>query len=72
MPKIVPLKFGEVVAKLKKLWYDWPLYGGKHPIMKKNWERIPVPKHGWKDVSQGVIACIVQQLWIDVKTRNWL
>ena len=72
MPKIIPLKFREVVKKLKLLWFDGPLYGGRHPIMKKWWERIPVPKHGSKTVSQWVIGCIIEQIWISVEDRNKL
>jgi predicted RNA binding protein YcfA (HicA-like mRNA interferase family) len=70
MPKILPLNFREVVSKLSKLWYEWPFYWGKHPIMKKNGNRIPVPKHGGKNVSQGVISCIIDQVWVSILERN--
>lgn len=66
----MPLTFREVVRKLSKLWYEWPFYGGRHPMMKKNGNRIPVPKHWWKTVSQGVISCIIDQIWLSILEWN--
>jgi len=70
MPKIIPLKFREVVSKLKKFGFECPFYGWKHPIMKNDKKRIPVPNHGWKDVSSWVIACIIDHVWVSVEERN--
>ncbi|MCX6825053.1 MAG: type II toxin-antitoxin system HicA family toxin [candidate division SR1 bacterium] len=70
MPKIVPLKFKEVCDKLKRFGYQGPLAGGKHMHMYKGTQVVPVPKHGGKDVSKGVIESIIHQ--IGVSKDEWI
>ena len=70
MPKVTPLNFREVSKKLKAVWYKWPIPWWKHMHMYNGTQVIPVPSHWWKDVSQGVILSIINQIWISVIERN--
>ena len=72
MPKIIPLKASEVIKKMKKCWYQGPYTWGRHLVMKKENQSIPVPFHWGKDVSAGVIASIIEWIWISVDERNKL
>ena len=69
MPRITPLKFREVCNKLKKLWFKWPFWWGKHPIMDNGTIVIPVPCHGGKDVSTQTIEEIIDSVGVEKQTR---
>ncbi|MBI2919064.1 MAG: type II toxin-antitoxin system HicA family toxin [Chloroflexi bacterium] len=64
MSRLTPLKPEEVVRKLRRLGFVGPLPGGKHPRMADPRTRtiIPVPFHGGRDVSVGLIRAIVRDL----------
>lgn len=72
MPKIIPLKYREVCKKLKKLWYEWPKAGWNHMYMYKGTQVLPIPNHGWKDVSRWVLKVVITSVNISVEERNKL
>ena len=57
MPKLSPLKSQQVIRKLRKLGYEGPIAGGRHSRMvhPETKQIIPIPMHGSKDVSIGLI-----------------
>jgi predicted RNA binding protein YcfA (HicA-like mRNA interferase family) len=66
MPKLTPLKSRQVIEKLRALGYEGPIAGGRHSRMvhRKTGKIIPIPIHGGKDVSVGLIRAIIRDLGI--------
>lgn len=66
MPRLTPLKSGDVFHKLRQLGYVGPIPGGRHLRMVhlQTGKIIPVPAHGGRDVSVGLIRAIIQELGI--------
>jgi len=72
MSRLSPLKAGEVIRKLRCLGYIGPIPGGKHVRMvnQKTGQIIPIPVHGNRDISVGLIREIIRQVGV---TRNeWI
>ena len=72
MPKLSPQKPREVIKKLKKLGFIGPFPGGKHVHMihPETKKVIPVPVHGEKDVSVGLIRKIINE--VGISRDEWI
>jgi predicted RNA binding protein YcfA (HicA-like mRNA interferase family) len=72
MPRLTPLKGKEVVAKLRALGYEGPHAGGRHSRMihRGSGKIIPIPIHGNKDVSVGLIRAIIRE--VGITPQEWL
>jgi predicted RNA binding protein YcfA (HicA-like mRNA interferase family) len=72
MPRLTPLRSREVIEKLRALGYEGPIAGGRHSRMvhPHSGKIIPVPVHGGKDVSVGLIRAIIRELGIT--PEEWL
>ena len=72
MPKLTPLKSREVIEKLRALGYEGPFAGGRHSRMvhSKSGKIIPIPIHGSKDVSVGLIRAIIRE--VGITPEEWL
>ena len=72
MPRLTPLRSREVIDKLRALGYEGPIAGGRHSRMvhPRSGKIIPVPVHGGKDVSVGLIRAIIRELGIT--PEEWL
>ncbi|EKD65778.1 MAG: hypothetical protein ACD_49C00086G0004 [uncultured bacterium (gcode 4)] len=64
MPKLTPLKYQQVINKLQKLWFSWPIYWGRHAHMKKWSKIIPIPIHWWKQIWVWLISMVIKEIWI--------
>lgn len=72
MPKLTPLRPREVIEKLRALGYDGPYPGGRHSRMvhPHSGHIIPVPVHGGKDISVGLLRAIIREAGVTVE--EWL
>lgn len=72
MPRLTPLKSGDVCRKLRKLGYADPVPGRRHVRMVhlQTGKIIPVPMHGGKDVSIGLLREIIKEAGVTVE--EWL
>ena len=72
MPKLTPLRPREVVEKLRALGFDGPYPGGRHSRMVhlESGRIIPIPMHGAKDVSVGLLRVIIREAGVTVE--EWL
>ena len=66
MSRLVPLRFEEVVRKLRHLGFEGPIPGGRHARMIHSDRRqiIPLPSHGGRDIGVGLIRSIVRAVGI--------
>ena len=74
MSKLSPLKPMQVIRKLRKLGFVGPVPGGRHVRMVRTQtgQIIPVPMHGDKDVSVGLIRAIIREAGITPEEWNKL
>ena len=74
MSKLSPLKATQVIQKLRKLGFQGPVPGGRHPRMFNPTTRqiVPIPMHKGKDVGVGLIRAILRQVGISPEEWNRL
>ena len=72
MPKLTPLKSRQVIEKLRALGCDGPFAGGRHNRMvhRETGKIIPIPMHGSKDVSVGLIRAVIRD--VGITPDEWL
>ena len=72
MPKLKPLKSKIVIKKLSKLGFIGPIPGGKHSRMVNLQTKkiVPIPIHGNKDISVGLIREIINE--INISRDQWI
>ena len=72
MPRLTPLKSADVFRKLRQLGYIGPISGGRHlrMIHPQTGKIIPVPAHGGKDVSVGLIRAIIAE--VGIPREEWI
>jgi predicted RNA binding protein YcfA (HicA-like mRNA interferase family) len=61
-----------VIEKLRALGYEGPVAGGRHSRMvhPQSGKIIPIPIHGGKDISVGLIRAIIREL--NITPEEWL
>jgi predicted RNA binding protein YcfA (HicA-like mRNA interferase family) len=72
MPKLSPLNSAQIIRKLRKLGFEGPIAGGRHSRMIHPERKlvIPIPIHGGKDVSVGLIRAIIRD--VGITPQEWL
>ena len=65
--KLKPLKYRELIAKIKKLGLAGPFHGSKHPYFLKGNLSILIPNQHRGDVGKELIKGIINQLGITAK-----
>lgn len=57
----------EIIAKLKAAGWHLDRIQGSHHILVKDGKAVPVPVHGKRDISAGVLAAIQRQTGVRLK-----
>lgn len=72
MPRLSPLKAEQVIRKLRRLGFGGPIAGGRHSRMvhPESGKIIPIPMHGGKDISVGLIRALIREVGVTVD--EWL
>lgn len=70
MSRLIPLKAREIISKLQKLWYHWPVSWWRHQHMIKWTKVIPIPIHGSHDIGVGLIKKIINE--IEITNDQWI
>lgn len=66
MPK--PVSWREMIRRLRKLGFTGPEWGKKHPFMVKGSLRLRIPNDHGEDVRTPLLAEILRQAEIDMRT----
>ncbi|MDQ3633618.1 MAG: type II toxin-antitoxin system HicA family toxin [Acidobacteriota bacterium] len=69
MPKINPIKHKDLVKNFRKLGFDGPFAGGKHPIMQKDSLTVTIPNPHRGDISKGFLIRILKQA--EISRVDW-
>lgn len=72
MPKLSPLSSTQLIRKLRSLGFEGPIVGGRHSRMvhPEKKQIIPIPIHGGKDISVGLIRAIIRE--VGITPEEWL
>jgi predicted RNA binding protein YcfA (HicA-like mRNA interferase family) len=57
----------DIITKLKVAGWVLDRINGSHHIMTKDGRAVPVPVHGSKDVSVGLVTAIAKQSGVKLK-----
>jgi predicted RNA binding protein YcfA (HicA-like mRNA interferase family) len=61
MPKLSPVKWSELVKRLRALGFEGPFAGGKHPYMIKGDLVLTIPNPHRREISPDLLARILRQ-----------
>jgi predicted RNA binding protein YcfA (HicA-like mRNA interferase family) len=57
----------DIIQKLKTNGWRLDRVNGSHHIMVKEGRAVPVPVHGTRDISAGLVAAIARQTGVKLK-----
>ena len=57
----------DIIARLKAQGWTLDRVNGSHHIMVKDGKAVPVPVHGTRDVSAGLLSAITRQTGVKLK-----
>ena len=69
MPAFGPIKRDVLIRCLRKLGFDGPYSGGKHPFMVKGDLTLTIPNPHQKDIGRELLARILRQA--GVSKEEW-
>ncbi len=70
MEKLKPVKWKEFVSRMNELGFEGPLFGGKHPKMKKGNLTIIIPNRHESEIGAGFLMRLLRQAGIS--KDEWL
>lgn len=70
MAELSPVSWSDLVKKLRKLGFDGPYHGGKHPFMIKSSLVLTLPNPHRKEIGPVLLAHILRRAQITV--YEWL
>jgi predicted RNA binding protein YcfA (HicA-like mRNA interferase family) len=68
--KLTPVSWTELVKRLRKLGFDGPYQGGKHPYMIKNDFVLTIPNPHRKEIGIDLLSRILKRAGIT--REEWL
>ena len=69
MPKLSPVKWSELVRRLKALGFEGPFAGGKHPYMVRGDVVLTIPNPHRQEVGSDLLVRILRQA--KISRREW-
>lgn len=60
MEKLKPVTWQEFVSRMKKLGFERPFFGGKHPKMKKGIQTIIIPNKHESEIGVGFLMRLLR------------
>jgi len=70
LPKLSPVSWRELVARLRELGFEGPLAGGKHPYMLRGDIVVTLPNPHERDIGVDLLRRILQNA--GVSPKDWL
>jgi predicted RNA binding protein YcfA (HicA-like mRNA interferase family) len=69
MARLVPMKYEQVVKRLKKLGFTFYRQGkGSHElwVRSEDGKVVPIPKHKGKDIKKGTLGAIIREIGVSL------
>ena len=70
MAKLTPVSWTELVKRLRKLGFEGPYQGGKHPYLVKGDQVLTIPNLHRSEVSVDLLSRILKRA--DINREEWL
>ena len=65
MPRLGPIGRDDLILHLKRLGFEGPFSGGKHPFMIRGRRRLTLPNPHRRDIGTALLSRILRQAGID-------
>ena len=69
MPKLSPVKWSELVRRLRVLGFEGPFAGGKHPYMVRGDLVLTIPNPHRQEIGSDLLVRILRQA--KISRREW-
>jgi len=70
MPRLVPIKRSDLIARLRRFGFEGPFPAGRHEFMIRNNFRLTIPNPHHEEVSVDLLSRILRQAGIE--RTQWL
>lgn len=70
MPRLVPIKRSDFIARLRRFGFEGPYSGGKHEFMVRDTFRLTIPNPHQEEISVDLLSRILRQAGI--QREQWL
>ena len=70
MSKLIPVSWPELIKKLRKLGFEGPYQGGKHPFMVRKNLVLTLPNPHKKEIGRDLLSRILRQA--KITRKDWL
>lgn len=70
MPRLGPVAWRELVSRLRKMGFEGPFMGGKHPYMVRGETVVTIPNPHRQEIRDDLLARILRQAGIS--RDEWL
>ena len=70
MPRLAPVSWRELVQRMRKLGFDGPFAGGRHPQMRRGDVTVIIPNPHEGEIGVGLLRRILQPAGIT--REEWL
>jgi predicted RNA binding protein YcfA (HicA-like mRNA interferase family) len=70
MSRLTPISWQSFVKRMRKLGFEGPYTGGKHPQMRRGEVTVIIPNPHQKDISVGLLQRILRQA--GVSREEWV
>ncbi|MBN1189065.1 MAG: type II toxin-antitoxin system HicA family toxin [Dehalococcoidales bacterium] len=70
MAELTPVSWAELVRKFRKLGFDGPYQGGKHPYMIKDNLVLTIPNPHRREIGIPLLARVLRRA--GVREKEWL
>ncbi len=68
MPRLGPIKRGELIKYLRALGFEGPYYGRKHQFMVRGEVTLRIPNPHQRDIGKELLSRILRQAKISLDT----
>jgi predicted RNA binding protein YcfA (HicA-like mRNA interferase family) len=69
VPRFGPISHQEFVHSMKRLGFEGPYHGGKHPFMRRSGRRFTIPNPHEGDIRPGFLSRLLRQA--DISREEW-
>jgi len=69
MPRLSPVKWSELVRRLRMLGFEGPFAGGKHPYMVRGDLVLTIPNPHRQEIGSDLLVRILRQA--EISHREW-
>ena len=60
MSRLAPISYTDLVARLRRLGFQGPYAGGRHPLMVRGQQRLTIPNYHGADIGVDLLTRVLR------------